>query len=167
MSSQYFEFECLRSIKHTAVPAQIKLFVMSVAFTVFTLGGQLTLAQETDLKSNQRRSAATPLYQLLAYRPPETAHLADLNADLIVAQIASFTSQDKARLFLKAHRKIKLNGARLIYGDTVHYIVYLGLYENQDTARWALDSFAEENPRYLTRNFKRIRLADLKGHILR
>ena len=123
--------------------------------------------QENQTRSLRSASQVTPIYALLAFRPRETAHLADLDSELIVAQIASFTDQTQAHLFIEFHSSIQLYGARLSEGDTIRYIIYLGLYEDDDTARWAHESFAEENPKFLTSNFKRLRLGDLKPHILR
>lgn len=123
--------------------------------------------QENQTRSLRSPSKVTPIYTLLAYRPRETVHLADLDSDLIIAQIASFTDQAQAHLFIEFHSSIQLYGARLSEGNSIRYIVYLGLYEDDDTARWAHESFAEENPKFLTSNFKRLRLGDLKPHILR
>ncbi|MCY4129422.1 MAG: hypothetical protein OXG15_09325 [Gammaproteobacteria bacterium] len=128
---------------------------------------QFVQPQENQTRSLRSASKVTPIYALLAYRPRETAHLADLDNELIVAQIASFTDQTKAHLFIEFHSSIQLYGARLSDGESIRYIVYLGLYEDDDTARWAHESFAEENPKFLTSNFKRLRLGDLKPHILR
>ena len=131
------------------------------------VGVQFAQPQESQTSTQRSASKVTPIYTLLAYRPRETAHLADLDSELIVAQIASFTDETQAHLFIEFHSSIQLYGARLSDGDSVQYIVYLGLYEDDDTARWAHESFAEENPNYLTSNFKRLKLGDLKPHILR
>ena len=128
---------------------------------------QSVQSQENQSRALRSVSKVTPIYALLAYRPRETAHLADLDSELIVAQIASFTDQAQAHLFIEFHSSIQLYGARLSDGDSIRYIVYLGLYEDDDTARWAHESFAEENPKFLTSNFERLRLGDLKPHILR
>ena len=128
---------------------------------------QFAPAQEDEVRPIRNASVITPIYTLLAYRPQETAHLMDLDDELIIAQIASFTDVSQARLFIEFHSSIQLHGVRLRYDDTIHYIVYLGLYEDDDTARWAHESFAEENPKYLVSNFKRLRLGDLKPDILR
>ena len=147
------------SFKRTALFAAFA----SLCFAVV----QFVQPQENQTRSLRSASKVTPIYALLAYRPRETAHLADLDNELIVAQIASFTDQTKAHLFIEFHSSIQLYGARLSDGDSIRYIVYLGLYEDEDTARWAHESFAEENPKFLTSNFKRLRLGDLKPHILR
>ena len=128
---------------------------------------QLAHPQENQARTQRSVSKVTPIYTLLAYRPRETAHLADLDNELIVAQIASFTDETQAHLFIEFHSSIQLQGARLSDGDSIRFIVYLGLYEDDDTARWAHESFAEENPHYLTSNFKRLKLGDLKPHIVR
>lgn len=141
------------------------LFVACAALSVAVV--QFTTPQENQAKPIRSVSKVTPIYTLLAYRPKETAHLADLDSELIVAQIASFTDETQARLFMEFHSSIQLYGARMSEGDSIRFIVYLGLYEDDDSARWAHESFAEENPNYLTSNFKRLRLGDLQPHILR
>lgn len=124
-------------------------------------------AQTQETSTTQARPAdGTPIYVLLAYRPEKTQHLLDMDDDLVAVQIASFTDQEQARLFVKFHSKLELIGARLIYGDETHYAIFLGIYEDDDSARWALDSFAEENPLFSPKDFKRIRLGELKPHIL-
>ncbi len=145
-----------------------KRIALLAAFSVHCFA-MVQLAQSQDTPTRSARSVAqvTPIYTLLAYRPKETAHLADLDSDLVVAQIASFTDETQAHLFMQFHSSIQLYGARLSYDESIHYIIYLGLYEDDDTARWAHESFAEENPNYLTSNFKRLRLGELKPHILR
>lgn len=107
----------------------------------------------------------TPIYTLLAYKPAQSMHLIDLNEDLILAQIATFDDLEQAELFMNFHSRIKLNGVRLKYDGTIHYMVFLGLYEDEDTARWAHESFQEQNPHFQAENFKRIRLGDLKQFI--
>lgn len=144
---------------------RIALFATLATLSVITVPS--ALSQEIQSRATRAISQVTPIYTLLAYRPKETAHLADLDSELIIAQIASFTDATQAHLFMQFHSSIQLYGARLSYNDTVHYIVYLGLYEDDDTARWAHESFAEENPNYLTSKFKRVRLGELKPHILR
>ena len=145
-----------------------KRIALVTAFAVFCFAGmQSVQPQENQTRVTRSVSKVTPIYTLLAYRPRETAHLADLDSELIVAQIASFTDQTQAHLFVEFHSSIQLYGARLSEGDSIRYIVYLGLYEDDDTARWAHESFAEENPKFLTSNFERLRLGDLKPHILR
>ena len=145
-----------------------KRIALLVAFAVHCVAiVQFAQTQENQTRTARSVAKVTPIYALLAYRPRETAHLADLDSDLIVAQIASFTNETQAHLFIQFHSSIQLYGARLSYGESIQYIVYLGLYEDDDTARWAHESFAEENPNYLTSNFKRLKLGDLKPHILR
>lgn len=142
--------------------ALFALFAVHVVAVV-----QFVQPQEEQTRTFRSAPKVTPIYALLAYRPRETAHLADLKSDLIVAQIASFSDQSQAHLFIEFHSSIQLYGARLSKGDDVEYIVYLGLYEDDDTARWAHESFAEENPKFITSNFKRLRLGDLKPYLLR
>lgn len=145
-----------------------KRFALFTVFAVHCFAVvQLVQPQENQTRAARSASKVTPIYALLAYRPRETAHLADLDNELVVAQIASFTDQTKAHLFIEFHSSIQLYGARLSRGDTIEYIVYIGLYEDDDTARWAHESFAEENPKFITSHFKRLRLGDLKPYILR
>ncbi|MCY3860186.1 MAG: hypothetical protein OXG25_14890 [Gammaproteobacteria bacterium] len=144
-----------------------RIALVAIFVTLWVVVGQLGHAQERQSSTQRSVSKVTPIYALLAYRPRETAHLADLDSELIVAQIASFSEETQAHLFIEFHSSIQLQGARLSDGDSIRYIVYLGLYEDDDTARWAHESFAEENPNYLTSNFKRLKLGDLKPHILR
>lgn len=110
--------------------------------------------------------SSTPIYELLAYRPASSTHISELDDELIVAQIATFEDEDQARLFLKNHSTIYISGMRIQDGDDIKFVVYIGLYEDDDTARWAHESFAERNPRFLTTNFKRVRLGDLKANIV-
>ena len=131
---------------------------------IFALNVQ---AQDFGQVAARDSNRGAPIYTLLAYRPTETTHLADLDDNLIVAQIASFTDRVQARLFIEAHSKLELIGVRLVYGDTIHYTVILGVYEDEDNARWAHEAFAEDNPRFLRSNFKRMRLGALKRNILR
>lgn len=144
-----------------------RIALVAIFVTLLIVVGPLGHAQERQSSTQRSVSKVTPIYALLAYRPRETAHLADLDSELIVAQIASFSDETQAHLFIEFHSSIQLQGARLSDGDSIRYIVYLGLYEDDDTARWAHESFAEENPNYLTSNFKRLKLGDLKPHILR
>lgn len=144
---------------------RVLLFAVMVVFCFAFV--QFVQPQENQTRTLRSVSKVTPIYTLLAYRPRETAHLADLDSELVLAQIASFTDETQAHLFIKFHSSIQLYGARLSQGEAVQYIVYLGLYEDDDTARWAHESFAEENPNFRTSNFKRLRLGDLKPHILR
>ena len=144
-----------------------RVALLAIVATLCVVVVQLAHSQETQTRTQRSVSKVTPIYALLAYRPRETAHIADLDSELIVAQIASFTDETQAHLFIEFHSSIQLHGVRLSDGDSIRYIVYLGLYEDEDTARWAHESFAEENPNYLTSNFKRIKLGDLKPLILR
>lgn len=144
-----------------------RMALVAIFVTLWVVVGQLAHAQERQSSTQRSVSKVTPIYALLAYRPRETAHLADLDGELIVAQIASFSDETQAHLFIEFHSSIQLQGARLSDGGSIRYIVYLGLYEDDDTARWAHESFAEENPNYLTSNFKRLKLGDLKPRILR
>ena len=148
-------------------PTIKRIAFVSVFAALCVTPTQSAPAQEDQVRPVRNASVITPIYTLLAYRPQESAHLVDLDDELIIAQIASFTDVSQARLFIEFHSSIQLHGVRLRYDDTIHYIVYLGLYEDDDTARWAHESFAEENPKYLVSNFKRLRLGDVKPDILR
>ena len=147
---------------------KIRLAVLIALLPMSIVG---IVAQENETAQPQTASAGsrlgTPIYELLAFRPEETTHISELDDELIVAQIAVFKDENQARLFLKNHSTIYISGVRLEQDEETKYVVYIGLYEDDDSARWAHESFAERNPRFLTSNFKRVRLGDLKPHILR
>lgn len=142
-----------------------------VVVALFPLTFAAISADESETEEPRAITSAnrlgTPIYELLAYRPEKTTHISELDDELIVAQIALFDDEEQANLFLKNHSTIYISGLRVKNSDKTQYIVYIGLYEDDDTARWAHESFAERNPRYLTSNFKRVRLGDLKSRILR
>lgn len=156
---------CSRAARGSFAPRLRRLLVRAASVLLCAALPTLSFAQERETVAQSKAYTVTPIYTLLAYKPDKSQHLIHLNDEFILAQIASFIDIEEAKLFLSYHSRIELHGARLLLDDTVNYIVFLGVYEDDDTARWAHESFAEENPNYQTKNFKRVRLGDLKQFI--
>ena len=107
-----------------------------------------------------------PIYKLLAYRPNTNKHISELDDNLFVVKLAEFTDEDQARAFIKSHPSLDVIGLRVKEDEKLSFVILLGVYDDADTARWAEESFVEENPRFEEAGIERLRLGDLKPHIV-
>ena len=112
-------------------------------------------------------SDLVPLYKVLKYRPAKTAHLSDLSDDLVLVQLAQYDDPEHAKSFLTAHVKLELIAVRTDQNNKTKYRIFLGVYDDMDSARWAIDSFIEQHTRYKRDRIQRIRLGDIKAFIAR
>lgn len=136
---------------------------MCLAVTGFVSGETIVELVPDD---DSRTREVTPIYKLLTYRPDTNRHVSELNDELVALQIAEFTEELVARRFIESHPTLEVIGLRIKREDDIYFIVLLGVYDDADTARWAMESFIEENPRFETKHMRRIQLSELKPKIV-
>lgn len=108
-----------------------------------------------------------PIYELLAYRPDENTHISELDSNLVVVQLVEFMDEGLARSFVTSHPTLKVIGVRINRDDSEYFLILLGVFDDMDTARWATESFIEENPKFEVEGIRRIVLGELKPSIVK
>ena len=99
-----------------------------------------TSASEPARDGVSSSDSSLPTYIRLAYRPSKPVSLLDLPGDLLAVQLIAVSSKRALEDYARSHGLKGLSAARIAQGGKLRYVLILGLYENRDHARTAIDA---------------------------
>ncbi len=79
-----------------------------------------------------------PAHVALSYRPEKPVSLHDLPADFWAVQLIALSSKDAVEAFAKQNNIRGMSAARIAIGDTLYYVLLLGVYETRANAERAV-----------------------------
>ncbi len=85
-----------------------------------------------------------PEHVRLAYRPSRPTALTDLPADFYAVQLMAMSSKESLEAFVTREGISNMSAARVERNGELFYVLLLGIYEDADRARRAVESLPDE-----------------------
>ena len=132
-----------------------------------TLALCFSFTSQTVIAQDAAKRVETPIYELLKFRPKYDTHLSEIQEDLVLVQVNAVGNRDKAIAFLELHSTFSFIGIKVkkATGD-FEYRILLGVYDDLDSARWAIEDFLREHPSFRADQIKRVPLKDIRAQIV-
>ena len=82
-------------------------------------------------------STGMPLYRRLAFKPGRTVSLIDLPPDYFTVQLFAVSNKAALEKFVREQQIQGLSATRIARGDQLFFVLLLGIYSDENTARLA------------------------------